>query len=188
MAARLAIDNSVTEWEYLLGQKSLFRRVLDEKRSRESRDVRIVDYEPSHEEAFRRLNEAWISKYFIIEPADRKVLDSPQSQILEKGGHILVALLADAVVGVCALLQLDDNGYELAKMAVSPEVQGRGIGWMLGRAAVERARSLGASRLYLESNTRLKPAIALYEKLGFRRIVGPPSPYSRSNIQMELTF
>jgi hypothetical protein len=34
----------------------------------------------------------------------------------------------------------------------------------------------------------LKPAINLYYKLGFRKTSGPPSPYERSNIQMELIF
>jgi GNAT superfamily N-acetyltransferase len=183
--ARHDLWEALGEWEYLLQQKSLLRRVLEEKRSRESRDVRIVDYEPPHEEAFRRLNEAWITTYFVLEEADRKVLEAPEVQILQKGGHILVALLADRVAGVCALLKMDD-GYELAKMAVDHEFQGRGVGLLLGQAAIARARDLGAPRVYLESNTKLKPALALYEKLGFRKVVGRPSPYARSNIQMEL--
>jgi ribosomal protein S18 acetylase RimI-like enzyme len=186
--ARHDLWEALSEWEYLLQQRSLLRRVLDEKRSRESRDVRVVDYQPSHEEAFRRLNEAWITKYFSIEESDRNVLDAPDRQILQKGGHILVAELGERVAGVCALLKMPDGGYELAKMAVDPEFQGRGIGLLLGQAAVARARSSGAPRVYLESNTKLKPAITLYEKLGFRKVVAPPSPYARSNIQMELRF
>jgi ribosomal protein S18 acetylase RimI-like enzyme len=184
--ARHDIWEALAEWEYLLQQRSLLRRVLDEKRIRESRDVRVVDYQPAHEEAFRRLNEAWITKYFVIEASDRKVLDAPDRHILRKGGHILVATLADQVVGVCALLKMEDGRFELAKMAVEPEFQGRGIGLLLGQAAVARARELGAPYVYLESNTKLRPAIALYEKLGFRKVVRRPSPYARSNIQMEL--
>ncbi len=38
------------------------------------------------------------------------------------------------------------------------------------------------------SNAKLKPAINLYKKLGFKRIVGERSPYERCNIQMLLTF
>ncbi|RZL43422.1 MAG: MarR family transcriptional regulator, partial [Pedobacter sp.] len=40
--------------------------------------------------------------------------------------------------------------------------------------------------IYLESNTILKPAINLYHKLGFEKIAGKPTPYTRCNIQMEL--
>ena len=65
---------------------------------------------------------------------------------------------------------------------------GLGIGFLIGQACIEKARALGAHRVYLESNTTLKPAINLYHQLGFRKVAGPPSPYERCNIQMELTF
>jgi ribosomal protein S18 acetylase RimI-like enzyme len=70
-------------------------------------------------------------------------------------------------------------------MAVAPEMQGRNIGWILGQAMFEKARALGAKKIYLESNTILKPAINLYHKLGFKKVTGLPSPYERCNIQME---
>lgn len=99
-----------------------------------------------------------------------------------------MALLDGEPVGTCALLKMNNPefDYELGKMAVSPAVQGRNIGWLLGNAVIERAKSLGAKCLYLESNTILKPAISLYHKLGFVKVVGPASPYERSNIQMAL--
>jgi len=74
----------------------------------------------------------------------------------------------------------------LSKMAVSPEAKGKGIGWLLGNAAIEKSKEAGFKRLYLESNTVLKPAINLYYKLGFKRIAGKPSPYERSNVHMEI--
>jgi hypothetical protein len=53
---------------------------------------------------------------------------------------------------------------------------------------IDQARELGADTVYLESNTLLKPAIQLYYKLGFQKVTGRPSPYKRSNIQMELAL
>jgi len=76
--------------------------------------------------------------------------------------------------------------FELAKMAISSELQGKGIGWVLGQALVQAARELGARKIYLESNTKLKPALKLYRKLGFREIPVISSPYRRVDIQMEL--
>jgi ribosomal protein S18 acetylase RimI-like enzyme len=73
-------------------------------------------------------------------------------------------------------------------MAVSPLAQGKSIGWLLGSAIVAKAKSLGAEKLYLESNTILKPAIGLYHKLGFRKVAGHSTPYERCNIQMELVI
>jgi DNA-binding MarR family transcriptional regulator/N-acetylglutamate synthase-like GNAT family acetyltransferase len=179
---------AIAEWEFLLDQKSLLRRVQEERKSRESGDVQIVDYEPRYAHAFRQLNEEWITTWFKMEEEDYHALDHPQEHILDGGGHIYIALYKGEPVGACAIIKMSDGGFELAKMGVSPKAKGKGIGWLLGRACLEKARALGAHRVYLESNTRLKPAISLYHKLGFRKIAGPPSPYERCDIQMELTL
>jgi DNA-binding MarR family transcriptional regulator/N-acetylglutamate synthase-like GNAT family acetyltransferase len=186
--ARHNLWEAIAEWEFLLDQKSMFKRVQDQKKLRESKDVQIVDYEPKHQEAFKSLNEEWISTYFEMEEADYKALDHPKEYILNKGGKIWVALYQNEPVGVCALIKMDDPNYdfEMAKMAVSPNVQGKSIGWLLGQAVVEHAKKVGASKIYLESNTILKPAINLYYKLGFQKIAGHATPYKRCNIQMEL--
>jgi len=148
--------------------------------------VEVVPYEAKYHDAFRRLNEAWISRYFRIEEPDTRVLEAPQEQILDKGGHILVAVRDGEAIGVCALLRVDDATFELAKMAVAEHARGLGAGYLLGEAAKAKARESGASRLILESNTILTPAITLYRKLGFTEFTGVPSEYDRCNIHMEL--
>lgn len=148
--------------------------------------VQIVNYEPQYASAFKQLNEEWITQYFKMEETDHKSLNDPEGYIINKGGHILVVLDQQEPVGICALIKMDDgvHGYELAKMAVSPKMQGQKIGWLLGKAALDRAYELGATKVYLESNTRLIPAINLYRKLGFKEIIGNPTPYERCDIQM----
>ncbi|WP_394777106.1 GNAT family N-acetyltransferase [Flavobacterium sp.] len=178
---------ALEEWEFLLEQKSLFRRVNQEKKKRESQNVQIVDFEPQYLDAFKSLNVEWISTYFEMEEADYKALDNPQEYILDKGGKIFVALYRNEPVGVCALIKMNNPTYdfEMAKMAVSPKAQGKNIGFLLGQAIVNSAREQGASKIYLESNTILKPAINLYNKLGFQKVFGLATPYKRCNIQME---
>ncbi|MGI9328561.1 MAG: GNAT family N-acetyltransferase [Pseudomonadales bacterium] len=149
-------------------------------------DVTIVDYAPRHQAAFAALNYAWIEQYFSIEAADRESLDHPQEKILQPGGAILMAELHSEAVGTCALIRISDSELELAKMAVSEAHRGARIGLLLGQAAIERARHLGASQLWLESNTILTPALSLYRKLGFQAEPQQPSDYARSNIQMRL--
>ncbi|MET3978312.1 DNA-binding MarR family transcriptional regulator/N-acetylglutamate synthase-like GNAT family acetyltransferase [Mucilaginibacter sp. UYP25] len=180
------IWKAIGEWEFLLEQKSLVNRVKDEKKARESADVQIVDYKPEYQPAFKHLNEEWISQYFKMEATDYKSLDHPDDYILNKGGHIFMALYNNEPVGACALIKMEENMYELAKMAVSPKAKGKGIGFILGQACITKAKEMGATKLYLESNTILKPAINLYHKLGFKKVTGIPSPYERCNIQMML--
>jgi DNA-binding MarR family transcriptional regulator/N-acetylglutamate synthase-like GNAT family acetyltransferase len=180
------IWKAIEEWEFLLEQKSLLNRVKDEKKIRESKDVQVVDYKPEYQPAFKQLNEEWITQYFKMEATDYKSLDHPDEYILNKGGHILIALYNNEPVGTCALIKMDNDMYELAKMAVSPKAKGKGIGFILGNASIAKAKELGAKKIYLESNTILKPAINLYHKLGFKKVTGIPSPYERCNIQMIL--
>jgi DNA-binding MarR family transcriptional regulator/GNAT superfamily N-acetyltransferase len=182
------IWKAIEEWEFLLEQKDLLKRVQDEKKLRESKDVKVVPYEPKYQPAFKQLNEDWITQYFKMEETDYKSLDHPKEYILDKGGYILIALYKNEPVGACALIKMDGRTFELAKMAVSANAKGKGIGWILGNAAIEKARQQGAGKLYLESNTILKPAISLYHKLGFKKVTGIPSPYERCNIQMELSI
>jgi DNA-binding MarR family transcriptional regulator/predicted GNAT family N-acyltransferase len=177
---------AIEEWEYLLEQKSLLRRVEEEKKKREGDKVTLVDYTPEYSIAFKALNEEWITQNFKMEESDHKALDHPEEYIIDKGGHIFIAIYNGEAVGACALIRMDDKKFEMAKMAVSPKAQGKSIGTLLGQACIDKAKELGADTIFLESNTKLKPAISLYRKLGFEKITGPPSPYERANIQMEL--
>jgi len=151
----------------------------------------IVAFEPRHAAAFRSLNEAWITRLFALEPKDEEVLGDPQGKIIDGGGHILMAELDGEPIGCCALIRLDDGGYELAKMTVDERARGTGLGRALMAEAVALAERLGATRLYLETNSTLAPALALYRSFGFvdlppeRR---PKSDYARGDVWMERWF
>lgn len=176
---------AIEEWEHLLEQKTLLKRVIEQKKVRERTDIKLIAYSKKYRKAFKELNVEWITKYFKMEDADLKYLDHPEKNILKKGGYIVMALYKDQPAGTCALVKMDKKTFELAKMAVSPGCRGKGIGYILCRHVMDKAKELGGKKLYLESNTILKPAIDLYYKVGFQKISRQPSPYERCNIQME---
>jgi GNAT superfamily N-acetyltransferase len=154
-------------------------------------EIQIRRFREEDAAAFYGLNVAWIEKLFVMEDADRAALGDPTGYILAKGGHIFMAFLGDRAVGTCALIRTRPGEFEVAKMAVSEEARGVGIGRRLLEFAVAEARMLGAERLSLETNRTLGPAIRLYETTGFRhlppeRVV--PSPYARANVFMEMVL
>src|ERR1700761_2896105 len=112
-------------------------------------DIQIVRFAPRHAEAWRTLNEAWIQRYFAIEPKDRATLDDPEGKVIDKGGLIFIAEHRGEAVGCAALLKMDDGGYELAKMAVADRAKGLGIGRKLIDTCIVEARRAGAHRIYL---------------------------------------
>lgn len=138
-------------------------------------------------EAFRTLNEEWISKYFTLEEKDRNTLNDPHGQILARGGQVFVAVKNGTHVGCVALLAYGDGDFELSKMAIAPHLRGVGIGRKVLLHTLQQAMELGARRVFLGSNSVLANAIHLYESLGFRHVAPsqlPPMGYTRANVYM----
>jgi ribosomal protein S18 acetylase RimI-like enzyme len=69
-------------------------------------------------------------------------------------------------------------------MAVSKNVQGLGIGKILLEYCLNLAKEKNIETLVLYSNTKLKAAINLYEKYGFKEVDLEAGIYERANIKM----
>lgn len=148
--------------------------------------VEIISYSAEWHDAFRQLNLEWLDKYNLREEADMVVLNDPQGMILDKGGVIYLAKAADEIVGTSALIPEGHNVYELAKMSVTEEWQGKGISKLLLETCLQQANELGAVKIELFSNHQLKNALKLYEKYGFEYIEMKDSPFETADIKMEL--
>ena len=149
--------------------------------------IRVVGFDPRWRTDFASLNVEWLQRWFEVEPYDREVLEHPERDILAHGGHILFAVDASGrALGTVALKREREGVFELTKMAVAPDTRGRGVGRMLMDAALALYRTLGARELFLESSSKLGPALALYESVGFRHHPAPRpgSHYARSDVHM----
>jgi putative acetyltransferase len=153
--------------------------------------LRIIQFDPRWRGDFARLNLEWLERWFKVEPIDREVLADPQTHILAGGGCVLFALLEVAPgtarpVGTVALKYEGEGVYELTKMAVEEGHRGAGIGRALMEGALDAYRALGGRELFLESSSKLAPALALYESVGFRHHPAPRpgSHYARADVYM----
>ncbi|MFD2202727.1 GNAT family N-acetyltransferase [Shivajiella indica] len=151
--------------------------------------IAIVDYQPELKPHFERINKAWVQQYFSLEPFDIAQLENPQANILDKGGHIIFAKENDTILGTVALIpSKETDTFEMIKMGVATEGQGRGLGFLLGKAILEKAQTMGAKKVVLYSNTKLTPALHLYKKLGFKEVDMGCSQYRRCNVKMEISL
>lgn len=143
---------------------------------------------PIDEDAFRVLNEEWISTHFELEEIDRRQLADPVGTYVEPGGDILLAEVDGDVVGCVAIAPDGTGAFELSKMAVRPSMRGRGLGRLLLAAAIARAQELGATSMFLGSSTRLPAAVGLYERLGFEHVPKESlhMPFARATVFMRL--
>lgn len=67
------------------------------------------------------------------------------------------------------MVDAGDGTPEVIAVWVAPERRGRGVGEALVRAGIDWARGRGARRLRLHVGPGIPHAVALYERLGFRR-------------------
>ncbi|MCB9767370.1 MAG: GNAT family N-acetyltransferase [Candidatus Omnitrophica bacterium] len=146
----------------------------------------IHENDPDHYPAFIALNQDWIQEYFELEPIDLELARDPSS-VVRNGGSIFTLTEGDEVVSVCALFKKSETEYELARMATKKSARGKGYGRQVLNYALEKAKTLGAKKVYLVSNTTLKPALHLYEAVGFKTThIGQDPFYKRADIRMEM--
>ncbi len=161
--------------------------MLTGKARADANRVKVSGWDPRYRDDFVRLNEAWVTRYFAVEESDRRHFEDPEKTIVSPGGDIVFLVEDERCVGTCALIACGDDVYELAKMAVLESELGRGLGDILMEATLQRARELGARRIFLLSNTSLAPAISLYLKHGFKTVrLGSHSDYDRADIEMAI--
>jgi N-acetylglutamate synthase-like GNAT family acetyltransferase len=149
--------------------------------------VNIIPYEDKYASAFKQLNVEWVQQYFVVEAYDEYQLSHPSEEIINKGGYIFLAKDNETIVGTVALMKETDQSFELTKMSVTKNSQGKGISKLLMDACIRLAKEKKWDRLFLYSNTILVPAIRLYRQYGFIEIpLENNSHYHRTNIKMEL--
>ncbi|WP_199610604.1 GNAT family N-acetyltransferase [Flocculibacter collagenilyticus] len=153
--------------------------------------INILEYQPEYKSDFKSLNTAWLTKHFTVEAIDKKVLNNPEQFIINCGGKIwFAALMLDnrpsKIIGCIALKKSSSTDMELTKMAVDEHYQGYGVGKQLLAHVIHYFKQTDYSRLYLESNSKLQPAIGLYLKMGFvHKTADPQSVYQRADVLME---
>ena len=87
-------------------------------------------------------------------------------------GAFLVGYIEGQAVATGGLRRHADGELEIKRMFVTPEFRGRGLSRVMLAALEDRARSLGASRIVLETGLKQPEAISLYESSGYSRIPG----------------
>ena len=151
--------------------------------------IEVIQYEERYGPDFSRLNHEWLEGFGLLEDADAKHLNTPRESIIDPGGQIFFAVEKEVVLGTCAAIRHCNKVVEIAKLAVVPWAQRRGIGRLLTQTAIEYAYGIGAQKVSLISSTRLKSALKLYESIGFTSKPLPERPdYVSADVYMELVL
>jgi ribosomal protein S18 acetylase RimI-like enzyme len=80
---------------------------------------------------------------------------------------VFVAEYEGQIIGVYALLALDESSVEIKNIAVDPAHQGQGLGKMLLADAAEKAKQSGFQVIYIGTANSSIRQLDLYQKQGF---------------------
>ena len=82
-------------------------------------------------------------------------------------GALLLAMADQQALGCVALRRFSSTAAEMKRLYVQPLHRHLGLGQVLARRIVERARELGYRRMVLDTLDTMHGAQALYRSLGF---------------------
>ena len=108
----------------------------------------------------------------LLEPADHAIYQNYHRQrtlyfVAVEGGELLGG------AGVAPLTGADPLTCELQRMYLRPDARGRGVGTALLERCLAAARQFLYVRCYLETVSRMQPALRFYGRHGFRSLLAP---------------
>jgi len=92
------------------------------------------------------------------------------------GSFYLVAENGNQLLGGAGIFPsagLSTGVCELVKMYLHNAARGKGLGRLLINQCLEKAKTLGYKKVYLETMPELGKAVSVYEKFGFSYLNGP---------------
>jgi len=94
--------------------------------------------------------------------------------------HYIVALFDNKVIGYTGMWMVLDEGH-ITNVAVQPQWRNQNVGFMLMRELMRTAIRKGLTKMTLEVRPSNRPAISLYEKLGFKEYGKRKKYYTDNN-------
>jgi|TARA_B110000238_G_scaffold201180_1_gene255698 ribosomal protein S18 acetylase RimI-like enzyme len=149
--------------------------------------LEIKKYEHRYHQQFKEISLEWLHGYELYEKADADLLAHPQKYI-RAGGFIFLAHYDQKVVGTVSLIPIKKDTFELMKLGVFKGYKGLGIGRALIEICIDLCKEKRADLITLETSSKLKNAIQLYEKLGFLHEEITDSYYESADVKMVLNL
>jgi len=156
-----------------------YRQVLVEHDFQYHQSIVVLEWQeritplaaPNAEVSMRQMHEEDLERVTWVDQSSfdrlwQNSLDGTRHAFLECD-YSTVAILADEIVGYQMSSSTPFNAH-LARLAVSPEKQGRGIGYALTYNMIQHFRFMGIGYITVNTQHDNHASLAVYEKLGFR--------------------
>lgn len=103
-------------------------------------------------------------------------------------GSLLLVSRDGTDVGCGALRRLSDDECEMKRLYVRADARGADLGRLIAKRLIDKAKSLGYSRMLLDTLAEMMPARRLYHSLGFEERSAYYANPLEGVVYMELKF
>jgi shikimate dehydrogenase len=126
---------------------------------------------------FREYQE-WLGVELCFQDFEAELASLPGAYAAPRGALLLAESRGEPIACV-ALRPLADDICEMKRLYIREAWRGAGLGRALARAIIDAARTIGYTRMRLDTLERLRAANLLYRDLGFR----PCEPYCHNPLE-----
>lgn len=147
--------------------------------------MELVKFEEKYRQSFIDFNTDWIVFNFgFLEEHDKETFEKIDEE-LNNGAMIFFAVENEIPLACCMAMPMENTTWEICKLSSNKNVPHKGAGNLVFKASMDWALNHGAKRLFIISNTKLKPALHIYEKNGFKEMKLDDYEYVRGDIAFE---
>lgn len=147
--------------------------------------MKVLPFEEKYRQDFIDFNTEWIvSNFGFLKEHDKRTFEKIDDEI-KAGAMIFFAVENDVALATCMATPMHGTTWEICKLGSNKNVLHKGAGSAVFEAAMQWALDHGAERLFILSNRKLKPALHIYEKYGFKEIKLEDYEYIRGDIAFE---
>lgn len=149
--------------------------------------MKIIQFEEKYRQDFIDFNTDWImSNFGSLEEHDIETFEKIDEEI-KAGAMIFFAVENEIALATCMAKPMEEKTWEICKLGSNKKVPHKGAGSAVFEAAMNWALNHGAEKLFILSNSQLKPALHIYRKYGFKEIKLDNYEYVRGDIAFEYT-
>lgn len=147
--------------------------------------MKVIQFEEKYRQDFIDFNTDWIiSNFGFLEEHDKETFEKIDEH-LKAGAMIFFAVENNIALAACMAMPMEGETWELCKLSSNKNYPHKGAGSAVFEAAMNWSLNHGAKRLFILSNSKLKPALHIYEKYKFKEIKLENYEYARGDIAFE---
>ena len=159
--------HALDEFEDSLKRKGIHSRIMEEIKTRQVEDIKIMHYDSEYKSQFKSLMLSWLIDNYDSDILDVGLLNYPEKKIVKNGDLILLVKVNDQIVGTIVTQGKEKATTNILYLVVDENWQKRELGKKLLLEAINRLETEGVKTIEVMLDRKFTHAAKLFKSNGF---------------------